>query len=385
MYNLTDNDLYKFTMMQFSLHQMPSIEVEAKLIVRSKIDLRPFKEEIEAEIDKLCVAKMTQTELEFLKTKSYLTSDFIYFLEDFSLKRRFVSVYEENGQLQIRIKGPWVQVILFEVPLLAIIEEVYSRHETIEKNLDVEKIGMENLLKKIDYLNTLEHPFFLIDMGTRRRYSRQWHEKVVKTLKEKCPSFLGTSNVWLANKYNLNVFGTMAHEAFMVMQGSNDTQLVNSQKHFLELWSKEYNGDLGIALTDTIGIDAFLKDFDLYLAKLYDGVRHDSGDPIYWGERMLEHYKQYKIDAKNKSLVFSDNLNFEKANTINLQFKDRARVLFGIGTFLTNDVGLKPLSIVIKIAKSNNSPVAKLSDEANKEMCEDPEFLHYIKKVFKKV
>jgi len=382
MASILDNDLYKLTMGQAVLHHFPSTEVKYKFICRTKeADLLPLKEKIERKIDILCESKITKEELEYLKTIHFMKTDFINFLEDFSLKRRFVKVYEEDGKLQISVKGPWIQTIFFEVPLLAIVSEVYCSERIRAPEALI--AGRRRLQEKIDFLNRQEKPFFFADFGTRRRFSLAWQDEVVETFKKAFPNhFIGTSNVSLAMKYKVKPIGTMAHEFIQAGQGVNRVQLVNSQKFMFEKWAEEYRGDLGIALTDTIGMKAFTKDFDLYLAKLYDGCRHDSGDPFTWGKSLIEHYKSLGVDPLTKSAVFSDNLNFEKAAGINDYFRNKIKVSFGIGTDLTNSVGIKPLSIVIKLVSVNGNPVAKISDEPEKVICEDPEFLSYLKKVY---
>lgn len=380
--SLLDNDLYKYTMGQAVLHHFPCAEVEYKFICRKEADLLPLKEKIERKIDLLCESKITQEELDYLRTIRFLKKDYINFLEDFTLKRRLVKVYEQDGKLQISVKGPWIQTIFFEVPLLAIVSETYCEGRIAAEYAYEE--GRKNLQKKIDYLNRREEPFFLADFGTRRRFSKAWQDEVVGTLKKSFPKhFIGTSNLSLAMKHNVKPIGTMAHEWLQAGQGLNRVQLINSQKFMLEKWTEEYRGDLGIALTDTIGLNPFLKDFDSYLAKLYDGVRHDSGDPFTWGKAIVDHYKSLGIDPMTKTAIFSDNLNFEKASEIEEYFKNKIKVSFGIGTNLTNDVGINPLSIVIKLVSVNGNPVAKVSDEPQKVICENENFLTYLKNVFK--
>lgn len=379
--SILDTDLYKFTMMQVAYHLFPSTEVEYKLICRNKaIDLRVYRKQIEAEIDHLCSLKLTQDELAYLKTIRFLKADFINFLEDFTLKKKFIYLGEENEQLSIRIKGDWAATILFEVPILAIISEIYCRSQ-IDYAL-AHKQGLINLERKVEFIN--HHGFRFMEFGTRRRYSSEWQATVVNYLAKNLAIdvFAGTSNLMLAKQFNLRAQGTTAHEYLQVGQGLGTVQLAKSQKYMLEKWAEEYRGDLGIALTDTINMDAFLRDFDLYLAKLYDGCRHDSGDPIIWGEKLIRHYQHLGIDPATKIAIFSDNLSFEKADFIAKHFRGRLKVSFGIGTNLTNDVGVKPLSIVIKLVTVNGNPVAKISDTPSKESCEDLEFLSYLKKVY---
>lgn len=382
MISLLDNDAYTFSVAQFILHHFPAVEAEYKFICRTKdVDLTSLKEKIERKIDLLCEAKATQTELEYLKTLTHLKPDFINFLEDFTLKRRFVNVYTEDGKLQIKIKGPMLHTIWFEVPLLAIVSECYCGNRI--KSEEAFEVGRKNLESKIDFFKMLDTPFNFVDFGTRRRFSKSWQEHMVQTFKEKLPEyFKGSSNLDLCRRYSLKPIGTQSHQFFQMGQGLETVQLKNSQKYMLEKWAEEYRGDLGIALTDTINMKAFMVDFDLFLSKLYDGSRHDSGDPFTWCKELIEHYLSLGIDPTTKQAVFSDNLNFEKASEINDYFRNKIRVSFGIGTNLSNDCGVKPLSIVIKLVRVNGNPVAKISDEPAKAICEDAEFLSYLKKVY---
>ena len=204
----------------------------------------------------------------------------------------------------------------------------------------------------------------------------------MRTLQREVPRFFkGTSNVYLAHRLGLVAIGTMAHEYLQSYQAL-DVRLRDFQKAALEDWVQEYRGDLGIALTDVVGMDAFLADFDLYFAKLFDGLRHDSGDPFVWGEKALAHYAPLRIDAHTKRLVFSGGLDLDKAFTIYRRFADRTQLGFGIGTNLSNDVGLTPLNIVMKLVRCNAQPVAKLSDSPGKTLCSDQTFLAYLRQVF---
>ncbi len=279
------------------------------------------------------------------------------------------------------IKGPWLHTILFEVPVLAIISEVYfKQHNHFE---DV-KVGQKRIAKKIAFVRKKapKGHFFFSEFGTRRRYSFAWHEQVIKTLSEELGDYLiGTSNVYFAKQFNIRPNGTMAHEYLQACQALGP-RLAYSQKYAFEMWAHEYRGDLGIALSDTYGLDAFLNDFDLYFCKLFDGARQDSGDPMIWGERVIEHYERMRVDPRTKTLVFSDKLDFNRAIELYERFKDRTKPLFGIGTNLTNDLGYEPLEIVIKMIECNGQPVAKVSDSPGKTMCRDLSYLNYLKKVF---
>ena len=387
--SLLDNDLYKFTMMQAAFHNFPGAIADYEFVLRSKgVDLRPYRRDIELEIDHLCSLKFVAEDLDYLSTLLFIKGSFLNFLEDFRLKRRDVLVYEKEGALRIRISGSWVHTILYEVPLMAIISETYlkdkgSKTEAFAKGLAKIKENVA-LIKKSDSSYTSGKSYFkFADFGTRRRYSQEWHDKVVETYKELVPkNIVGTSNIYLARKHDLSPIGTMAHEWLQAGQGIGSVPLAKSQQFMLETWVKEYRGDLGIALSDTINMSAFLKDFDSYFSKLYDGVRHDSADPYVWGDRMIAHYKKLKINPKTKSLVFSDGLNFAKALEISKYFFGKANISFGIGTKCSNDVGIDALSMVIKMIFINNNPVAKISDEPAKAICKDPEFLSYLKKVY---
>ena len=222
----------------------------------------------------------------------------------------------------------------------------------------------------------------MFDFGLRRRFSGAWQREVVQRMQEGLPKvFRGTSNVLLAKELGLVPIGTMAHEYLQTFQATG-VRLRDHQKAALEDWVQEYRGDLGTALTDVVGMDAFLADFDLYFAKLFDGLRHDSGDPVVWGEKALAHYAKLRIDPHTKRLVFSDGLTVAKAIELYRHFADRVQLGFGIGTHLSNDLGPKPLNIVMKLTHANGQPVAKLSDSPGKTLCEDETFLAYLRQVF---
>jgi nicotinate phosphoribosyltransferase len=387
-HSLLDTDLYKFTMLQTFLHSFPGNQAVYEFRCRNKpaYPLADLKGEVETQIDHLCTLHLTETELEYLATKRYFKSDFIDFLRIFRLQRRYITVETQGADLTIIARGPQIHVMAFEVFVLSIVNEIYFRRFDQQSALHE---GRQRLGRKIELLCTLQeertYPFEMFDFGTRRRFSREWQAKVVRTFADELPAiFKGTSNVYLAKQYGLASIGTMAHEYLQTFQAVG-VQLRNFQKAALEAWVQEYRGDLGIALTDVVGMDAFLADFDLYFAKLFDGLRHDSGDPIEWGEKALSHYEKLRIPALTKRLVFSDGLDLPKALEIWRHFADRVQCGFGIGTHLTNDVGLTPLNIVMKLVECNGQPVAKLSDSPGKTMCTDETFLAYLRQVFKVV
>jgi len=380
--SLLDTDLYKFTMMQVVLHHFPGAHVEYRFKCRTEgVDLVPCIPAIERGIADLCTLRFTRDELDYLRRWRFFKSDFVDLLELFQLDQRFVKITPlADGEIDIAIKGPWLHTILFEVPVLAIVSEIWNRR-TYPNAERAE--GRRRLATKIGQINAVADPDFRIaDYGTRRRHDREWQEEVVTTLKSGIgPKFVGTSNVDLARRHDLTPLGTMAHEYLQACQAVGP-RLRDSQRFAFDTWAKEYRGDLGIALSDVCGMDAFLRDFDLFFCKLFDGVRHDSGDPFEWGEKLIAHYRAMRIDPKSKVMVFSDQLNVPLAIRLFERFRQRSQVAFGIGTNLTNDLGHPALSIVIKMTRCNGQPVAKISDEPSKSMDYDPSYVAYLREVF---
>jgi len=384
--NLLDTDLYKLTMMQAVLHNYPNVEVEWEFRCRNGEDLRPYLAEIRYQIERLCELSLSSDQLGFLERINFMKPDFLRFLGLFCFNLRYLQTSIENDQLSIRLRGPWLHVILFEVPLLAIVSEVRTRVRYREVTLGQAR---EQLYRKFDWLTTHASADELAelqvaDFGTRRRFSYKVQEEVVSVLKHDFPGrFVGTSNVHLARELDIKPLGTMAHEWIMAHQQLGP-RLIDSQSAALDCWVREYRGLLGIALTDCITMDAFLSDFDLYFAKLFDGLRHDSGDPVIWAEKAIAHYQALGIDPMSKTLVFSDGLNLPKSLEIFRALRGRINVSFGIGTNLTCDIpGVEPMSIVLKMTDCNGQPVAKISDEAAKTQCRDENFVAYLRHVFK--
>ncbi|HET6555076.1 MAG TPA: nicotinate phosphoribosyltransferase [Dyella sp.] len=383
--SLLDTDLYKFSMMQVVLHHYPAAQVEYKFKCRNPgINLVPYIDEIRAELDHLCSLRFTAQELDYLRGWRFIKSDFIDFLGLFQLNTKYVDIrpaQDGPGEIELHIRGPWLHTILFEVPLLAIINEVYFRNT--QAGLDLAE-GRQRLRDKIALLRDAEgfETCKVADYGTRRRFSRQWQAEVVTTLRNELgPQLAGTSNVWLAWKLGLTPLGTLAHEYLQAHQALGP-RLRDSQVAALETWAREYRGDLGIALSDVYGLSAFLRDFDMYFCKLFDGTRHDSGDPFAWGERVLAHYRANRVDPRTKVLVFSDGLDIPKVMRLYKHFHGRCQLAFGVGTNLTNDVGPEALQIVIKMIRCNGQPVAKISDTPGKNMCEDSAYVTYLRQVF---
>jgi nicotinate phosphoribosyltransferase len=388
--SLLDTDLYKFTMMQVVLHQFPGAQVEYRFKCRNAgapgvSDLAPYVSEIREEIRSLCKLHFQDAELAYLRAMRFIKSDFVDFLGLFHLNEKYVSVNAlPSGEIEVVIEGPWLHTILFEIPVLAIINEVYFRNT--QKLADVME-GRKRLDTKIGQLQGKGlSELKIADYGTRRRFGQAWHEEVLRTLIARVGAgsagqFAGTSNVLFAMKLGLTPLGTMAHEYLQACQALGP-RLRDSQVFGFESWAREYRGDLGIALSDVYGMSAFLNDFDLYFCKLFDGARHDSGDPFAWGERLIEHYRKNRVDPRTKTLIFSDALTVPRTIELYQRFKGRCQLAFGIGTNLTNDLGYEPLQIVIKMVRCNGQPVAKLSDSPGKGMCDDEKYLAYLRQVF---
>ncbi|WP_295850041.1 nicotinate phosphoribosyltransferase [uncultured Xylophilus sp.] len=388
--SLLDTDLYKFTMMQVVLHQFPGAHAEYRFKCRNPgVALAPFANEIRDEIRALCRLRFQEDELAYLRSMRFIKSDFVDFLGLFQLNERNITVTAlDSGDIDIAIEGPWLHTILFEIPVLAIVNEVYFRNTRPTPDFAA---GRARLDRKIDALqgDGLQ-ALKIADYGTRRRFSRSWHEEVLRVLASRLGTgadgqFAGTSNVLYAMKHGLTPLGTMAHEYLQACQALGP-RLRDSQVFGFETWAKEYRGDLGIALSDVYGMSAFLRDFDMYFCKLFDGARHDSGDPFSWGERMLAHYAQNRCDPRTKTLIFSDGLTVPRTIALYRQFHGRCQLAFGVGTNLTNDLGDPPehvpLQIVIKMVRCNGQPVAKLSDTPGKGMCDDEKYLAYLRQVF---
>jgi len=387
LHSLLETDLYKFTMWQAMLHRHPQTQASYRFVCRNRsgTPLSELLDEVNLQLDQLCSLSFSEDELAYLGGLRYIKQDFVDFLRIFRFQRRFIRASAEQGELVIVAEGPQVHVMAFEIHVLAIVNELYFRRCDQAAALAE---GRRRLQTKVAQLRAFgeepvrAHPFEFFDFGVRRRFSGAWQEEVVGSLQRELPQyFKGTSNVYLAKQLGLVAIGTMAHEYLQTYQAL-DVRLRNFQKAALEDWVQEYRGDLGVALTDVVGMDAFLADFDLYFAKLFDGLRHDSGDPVVWGEKALAHYARLRIDPHGKRLVFSDGLDIATALRLYRHFADRTQLGFGIGTHLSNDMGLTPLNIVMKLVHCNGQPVAKLSDSPGKTLCEDQTFLAYLRQVF---
>ena len=387
---MLDDDLYKYTQLQAVLHQFPSTMVEYRFKCRTpNRDFRAYVTDIIKEVNLMCNSlEFKKDELEFLGDVCFMKKDTLEFLKLFKLDYKFINIQtNDKGELFITIKGPWVHTILFEIKILTIVSEIYSRSMSVDFD-GFEKRTQSKIDTVLNFYKETGIPLPIAEFGGRRRHSVEAHERALKMfiqqlLFDKCNTgIIGTSNVMFAKKYGLKVIGTMAHEWLQAHQALY--RVADSQTMALENWAKEYRGALGIALSDVIGLKYFLHDFDMYFAKLFDGTRQDSGNPFEYGDALINHYKSMNIDPMTKTIVFSDGLNIPKATELAKYFNGKIKFSFGIGTDLTNDFGFKPLQNVIKMVSCNGNPVAKLSDSPGKTMCPDGGYVRYLTDVFNK-
>ena len=387
--SLLETDLYKFSMNQAVYHLFPNYKTTWTFKCRNK-DVHFTSEmvqEITEQIKAYCDLRFTEDELEYLDAIPWIKGSYVDFLrlwrprfEDFDIST------DADCGLAIETRGTWLNTSMYEIPTLAIVNEVYFRMKydyeelisSFKERLD-EKFNRVKACKV--YLGTFS------EFGLRRRLSAEAQELVVEKFshlndtQHSASTFIGTSNVYLAKKFGVKPVGTMAHEWIMcVGQGNHKHNPAYSNWYAFDAWIKEYGVLNGIALTDTITTDCFLKDFQLTYATLFSGVRHDSGDPFIWGEKLLEHYRKLGIDPKTKTLLFSDSLDFDRADKICRHFMKDINVAFGIGTYLSNDTCVEPLNIVMKTTVANGQPVAKISDVAGKGMCKDSSYVEYLQR-----
>lgn len=382
--SLLETDMYKFSMGQTIFHQFTSYKTTWTFKCRNK-DVHfseEMVEEIRQQIAAFCSLRFTEEELDYLDNITWIKGSYVDFLRLWQPRyEEFTITTDAPCGLSIEAAGTWLNTTMYEIPILAIVNEVYFRmaydYDELLEQFKTRLSQKVEMLEKNKYrLNTFS------EFGLRRRLSAQAQEIAVEALanlKDTDSKFIGTSNVYLAKKYNLKPIGTMAHEWIMCTgQGNHKHNPAYSNWYALDAWVKEYGILNGIALTDTITTDCFLRDFQLTYATLFSGVRHDSGDPYEWGEKMIAHYKKLGINPVTKTLLFSDSLDFEKATQIYDHFKDKVQVAFGIGTFISNDTNVPALNIVMKTTKCNGMDVAKISDIAGKGMCKNPDYVDYL-------
>ena len=395
--SLLENDLYKFSMGQAIYHQFSDYETTWLFKCRNNdVKFTPeMVQEIKEQIHHYCTLRFTDEELDYLASIKWIKKSYIDFLRLWQPRfEDFLITDKSPCGLRIETTGSWLNTSMYEVPVLAIVNETYFRMIRGEEGYKrLHNSFLLQLAYKIDWLTHKDEKKLSIgnfsEFGMRRRLSRISQDFMIKNLVEHNSSFkeshlVGTSNVNLAKKYNLTPCGTQAHEWIMcVGQGNHKHNPAYSNWYAMDAWVKEYSVLNGTALTDTITTDCFLKDFGLTYATLFSGVRHDSGDPFEWGEKMYTHYQALGIDTRAKTLLFSDSLDFDRADALYNHFKDRFKVAFGIGTYLANDTGkngVKPLNIVMKVTKCNGQDVAKISDTPGKGMCQNSAYVEYLQK-----
>ena len=379
--SLLETDLYKFSMGQAIYHNFPDYTTTWTFKCRNK-DVKFTKEmveEIKKQILAYCDLTFKEDELEYLKRIKWIKPSYVDFLRLWHPIRDYVTIeLNADGELSVVVDGPLFSAMQFEIYLLEIINEVYFRMA-----FDYDKLrrsAEERLDAKIKAMNDGSYTFKFAEFGCRRRLSREWEDVVVKRFVTETEKCVGTSNVYLAMKYNVTPIGTYAHEFVQMYQGIDSIPLAYTNHYAMRDWYAEYDGDNGTALTDTITTDLFLLDFNRSMVNNYTGVRHDSGDPYAWGEKIIAHYEKFGVDPKTKLLLFSDSLDFDRAQKLYDYFSGRTKVSFGIGTFVSNDTCETALNIVIKLQYVNGRPVAKLSDTPGKAMCRDDAYLEYLKR-----
>ena len=379
--SLLDTDLYKFNMDQVIFHKHTDLCGQYFFKCRNNdvVFTDEMVDEIRAQVDHLCTLRFTKEELDYLRSIRFIKNDYVEFLRLWHPIRDYVAIdRNEAGELSVIVSGPLFSAMQFEIYLLEIINEVYFRMSYDYDKL--RKSAEERLDAKIKAMNDGTYTFRFAEFGCRRRLSREWEDVVVRRFVTETKNCVGTSNVYLAMKYNVTPIGTYAHEFVQMYQGIDSIPLAYTNHYAMQDWYAEYDGDNGTALTDTVTTDLFLLDFNRSMVNNYTGVRHDSGDPYAWGEKIIAHYRKFGVDPKTKLLLFSDSLDFDKAQKLYDYFCSKTKVSFGIGTFVSNDTCEKALNIVIKLQYVNGRPVAKLSDTPGKAMCRDEEYLEYLKR-----
>ncbi len=367
--SILDNDLYKFTMQQ-AVHMLyPRAQVEYEFTNRGNTPFPDgFASRLKTKIEEMASLSLSKEQKTYLEDTCYfLTPVYLDFLETYSYDPREVSINQDKGDFSLLVKGPWYRTILWEVPLMALISETFFSM-TAPGTLPLKDIKTINKSKAAILA---ENNVRFADFGTRRRFSSNTQKMMITDiLSNKHNTLIGTSNVHLAKEFNIKPIGTMAHEWVMFHAALVGYKMANTLAK--DAWIKVFKGDLGIVLTDTYTTDVFLSSFDTYNAKLFDGVRHDSGDPIDFINKIIHHYEKHRVDPSTKTIVFSDGLNIDKAVAIHNECKGKIRDSYGIGTNLTNDVGEIPLNIVIKLSRCQTGPgkpwqhTVKLSDDKGK-------------------
>ncbi|MGN6637456.1 MAG: nicotinate phosphoribosyltransferase [Mucilaginibacter sp.] len=366
--SLLDNDFYKFTMQQAVVRLFPQAMARYHLINRGGHHFPPgFATALRERVDGMATLQLTRHEKQFLVNNCpYLDPLYLDFLEGYRFDPREVDIDQEGDRLTVAIEGHWYRTILWEVPLMAMICDLYYQMTGAIPIPDEEVIS--RTAEKIGRFRSIGAK--VAEFGTRRRYSYHVHRLVLESLRANGGSaFVGTSNVHLAMLYQTRPIGTHAHEWFMYHAAAFGVKQANVLG--LQHWVDVYRGDLGIALSDTYTTEVFFRQFDKLFAKLFDGVRQDSGDPLAFADRLIAHYQKMGVDPKSKTIIFTDSLDYEKAARISEHCHGRIGFSFGIGTNLSNDVGVTPMNIVIKMTAAKPfhadwTSVVKLSDSPGK-------------------
>ena len=401
-HHLSQTDAYKLSMAYVIYHLYRKYKtgwsfkfrnMKDHLAVITPAKMQEWVEEIQKEISHLATLRWTEDEILFISKKMpWLTLDgglFLDWLRNFQVRAEDILVFIENGELRIETdeKASWLQSTFYEIYLLVIVNETgfrlfYNYDELLESH-------KRNTDKKFEKLLSGEYVLGAVsEFGLRRELSEEAQEYVIKKfmahrdeLNAKGTNYVGTSNVYMSMKYGTTPIGTMAHEFIMgVGQGDPSKNPAYSNRFAMESWTQIYGVLNGIFLTDTITDKMCRMDMDFKFASSFKGVRNDSGDPIEWGENWIKHYEKLGIDPKTKTLLFSNSLDFKRADEIYHHFAERVNVAFGIGTYLSNDTFVNPFNIVMKMTTCNGHPVAKISDDAGKGMCKSEEFVNFLMK-----
>lgn len=381
---LLDTDAYKLHMQQAIFYHYDNVHVVSEFFCRGENNLGCYANILLEQINMMQSLSLSHSEYMYLISFPYFKKKYLNWLKNFRYNIKQVKIKNNQGKLHIRISGLWKEIILWEVPILSLISEIFHYNFYPNINSQLAITHLDNKLKKFfNDTDTLDLSHLkIIDFGTRRRFSYDVQLSVVERLQKICPFFIGSSNYHISRILKLKPVGTQAHEWFQAHQQISNN-LKNSQILALKIWLHQYKNYLNIALTDSINMNAFLSDFNFSLASSYQGIRHDSGDPFKWSEKAIKHYNKLGINPLTKTLLFSDNLNFEKIIFLYKNFYQKTKMIFGIGTQLTCDIPhVKPLNIVIKLVKCNGKPVAKISDSPGKTYCLDSHFLNILCKTF---
>ena len=358
--HFTDNDLYTFTCQYYILKTYPRAEVEYKFFDRNHTKYpKMFAELLQKQINMMKDVAITDEEIDFMKRKCYFLPEWYFiFLKGYRFTPNEVTISQDNeGNLDISINGKWYSTIMWEMPILSIISEI--SHEL--KGEKEKYNGEDEYWKSYDKMyNALKNGLVVSDMGTRRRFSFEHHENVIRAFVDashkanenlECfGKFVGTSNVWFAKEHNLTPIGTMSHQIISFEETVSGVFECNNQ--VMSKWSSCFDGLNGIYLYDAFGDNVFFNNFQTKYAKMFDGLRVDSGNEFEQVEKIIRKYKNLHIDPSTKSVVFSNGLNLDKAIKIHEYVNGRVRDSYGIGTFFTCDVdNVKPSNIVIKLVK----------------------------------